>query len=220
MSDLKKFRFYKHYKNMPYKWLGEVRHSETLEELVLYETLYENKNGKLWVRPKDMFYEKIELNGEKKFRFEPIEFKIKNLNTLEGADKADFMKVYSKAFEYDPAALQRFEEKLANNLGLLAQIAYDGDAPVGCKVGFKESANIFYSRVGGVIPAYRSLGIASELMRQQHEWCQARGFKTIRTKSRNKFKEMIFLNLEFGFEIVACEKSEKGETKIVFEKKL
>jgi len=62
---------YEHYKGMPYKVHGVVRHSETLEELVLYETLYENKQGKMWVRPKEMFLEYIELKGEKvpRFRF-------------------------------------------------------------------------------------------------------------------------------------------------------
>jgi hypothetical protein len=60
---------YEHYKGMPYKVHGVVRHSETLEELVLYETLYENKNGKMWVRPKEMFLEHIEINGKLTPRF-------------------------------------------------------------------------------------------------------------------------------------------------------
>lgn len=62
---------YEHYKGMRYKVHGVVKHSETLEELVLYETLYENKHGKMWVRPKEMFLEYIELKGEQvpRFRF-------------------------------------------------------------------------------------------------------------------------------------------------------
>ena len=59
---------YQHYKGMKYKLLNVVRHSETLEELVLYETLYENKLGKLWVRPKDMFVEHLP-NGTPRFRY-------------------------------------------------------------------------------------------------------------------------------------------------------
>lgn len=43
-SELK---LYRHYKNKPYKYLGPVRHSETLENLVLYESLYENELGPL-----------------------------------------------------------------------------------------------------------------------------------------------------------------------------
>lgn len=61
---------YKHYKGGFYKVLGIVKHSETLEDLVLYETLYENPKSKLWVRPLKMFSEKIELNGKMVSRFE------------------------------------------------------------------------------------------------------------------------------------------------------
>lgn len=48
---------YRHYKGKDYKVHGVVRHSETLEELVLYEPLYHNEEfpGELRVRPKEMF---------------------------------------------------------------------------------------------------------------------------------------------------------------------
>lgn len=54
---------YEHYKGKRYRVHGVVRHSETLEELVLYETLHANDLGKMWVRPKTMFLESVEING-------------------------------------------------------------------------------------------------------------------------------------------------------------
>lgn len=62
---------YEHYKGMPYKVHGIVLHSETLEELVLYETLYDNPSGKMWVRPKKMFLESVVIDGKSvpRFRF-------------------------------------------------------------------------------------------------------------------------------------------------------
>lgn len=69
-SDLK--GFYKHYKGNMYRVLDIIHHSETLEELVLYEALYENPIGKLWVRPKEMFFGKIIHEGIVKDRFEFI----------------------------------------------------------------------------------------------------------------------------------------------------
>ena len=62
--------YYRHYKNKYYNVLGVANHSETLEELVLYQALYGDQ--KLWVRPKDMFLETIVINGETKPRFEYI----------------------------------------------------------------------------------------------------------------------------------------------------
>lgn len=54
-----KYGRYKHYKGMEYQVLGVARHSETEEELVVYRPLY--GKGELWVRPLDMFMEKIEM---------------------------------------------------------------------------------------------------------------------------------------------------------------
>lgn len=61
---------YRHYKGNDYEVVGVVRHSETLEPLVLYRPLY-NDSG-LWVRPYAMFFEDIEVNGRLVPRFAPV----------------------------------------------------------------------------------------------------------------------------------------------------
>ena len=62
---------YEHFKGKKYRVLGIAKHSETFEEMVVYETLYKNPRSKLWVRPLKMFLEKVEVNGKKvpRFRF-------------------------------------------------------------------------------------------------------------------------------------------------------
>ena len=63
---------YQHYKGKLYEVIGIARHSETLEEFVVYRALYNiKKYGKdsLWIRPKSMFLEKVEINGKKIPRF-------------------------------------------------------------------------------------------------------------------------------------------------------
>lgn len=58
---------YRHYKGGEYEVVGVVRHSETLEVLVLYRPLYGDTG--LWVRPYDMFFEQIEVDGRMQPRF-------------------------------------------------------------------------------------------------------------------------------------------------------
>lgn len=73
--DLKIGGLYVHYKNKRYKVTGVARHSETLEEMVIYEALYPNDLGKVWVRPKKMFLETVsagEYRGPR-FRLEESE---------------------------------------------------------------------------------------------------------------------------------------------------
>lgn len=62
---------YRHYKGNEYTVLGLARHSETLEELVVYRQEYGDHG--LWVRPASMFLETVELEGKKVPRFRPIE---------------------------------------------------------------------------------------------------------------------------------------------------
>lgn len=58
---------YKHYKGKQYEVIGLARHSETLEELVIYKALYNSKefgDNAIWARPKSMFLETVTINGK------------------------------------------------------------------------------------------------------------------------------------------------------------
>ena len=59
---------YKHFKGNEYELLGVAKHSETLEEYVIYRALYGDKG--LWIRPKEMFFEKVTRDGKTFNRFE------------------------------------------------------------------------------------------------------------------------------------------------------
>lgn len=63
---------YKHFKNKNYRVLGVARHSETLEDFVVYKCLHKNKLSKMWVRPLKMFIGKVEINGKKVPRFKYV----------------------------------------------------------------------------------------------------------------------------------------------------
>ena len=62
---------YRHYKGNEYTVLGVARHSETLEELVVYRQEY-GEYG-LWVRPAAMFSETVTVAGQPVPRFQLIE---------------------------------------------------------------------------------------------------------------------------------------------------
>lgn len=61
---------YRHYKGNDYTVLGVARHSETLEELVVYRAEYGERG--LWVRPLTMFVEEVEVAGRRVRRFELV----------------------------------------------------------------------------------------------------------------------------------------------------
>lgn len=70
---------YKHFKGDFYQVIGMARHSESLEEMILYRHVNEDPNkdffGEMWVRPATMFLETVERDGKKVPRFEFIKSK-------------------------------------------------------------------------------------------------------------------------------------------------
>ena len=62
---------YRHYKGNLYEVFMTAQHSEKEERLVIYKALYGDKG--MWVRPYEMFVEKVEVEGVSIPRFEKIE---------------------------------------------------------------------------------------------------------------------------------------------------
>jgi hypothetical protein len=62
---------YRHFKGNMYEVIGTAKHSETLEEMVVYRALY--GEGELWVRPAEMWNETVIRDGKTFKRFEYVE---------------------------------------------------------------------------------------------------------------------------------------------------
>ena len=67
MKEIKK-GIYRHYKGGEYEVLEEVKNSEDKSGLIIYRDISDEK--KIWARPKKMFLEEVEVEKEKKPRFE------------------------------------------------------------------------------------------------------------------------------------------------------
>lgn len=65
---------YTHYKGKEYEVIGMAKHSETLEDMVVYRQLY-GEYG-LWVRPASMWNEVVNVDGEDRKRFEFQSFQL------------------------------------------------------------------------------------------------------------------------------------------------
>ncbi len=60
---------YRHFKGKTIEVIGTGKHSETLEEMVVYK----EEDGNIWIRPKRMFLEKMKVGGKETQRFEFLE---------------------------------------------------------------------------------------------------------------------------------------------------
>jgi len=113
MKEIKK-GIYRHYKGGEYRILNEALNTENKEAVVVYQDL-KDKN-KIWVRPRSMFLEEVEIKGEKRPRFEflrddeiePWEHQCKraladyqNLLKQSAKDKEEFAKYALSDFLFD-----------------------------------------------------------------------------------------------------------------------
>ncbi|MFD3445870.1 GNAT family N-acetyltransferase [Microbacteriaceae bacterium 4G12] len=127
------------------------------------------------------------------------------------------LSLHNQIFHTSSASLLA-EIQVKTNFLLL--LAIDHHTVVGYKIGYRKKQHCFYSWLGAVHPNYRGKGIASHLMEMQHDWCVKHHYQVIQTKTKNKWRNMLILNLKHGFDIIGTYTDEKGEPKIILEKRL
>ncbi|WP_404458612.1 GNAT family N-acetyltransferase [Oceanobacillus kapialis] len=109
---------------------------------------------------------------------------------------------------------------MASKPPLLIVIAMDDESVIGYKIGYELDENKFYSWLGGVNPKYRNRGIASSLMKEQHQYLEENEYKIVQTKTMNRWRGMLVLNIKNGFDVIETYTDDKGRHKIVLEKEL
>jgi GNAT superfamily N-acetyltransferase len=211
-------KLYRHYKNKPYSFTGLARHSETGEEMVIYETRYESPGGRIWVRPSAMFFEPVALDGRSVPRFQEIPLELKTFTEISNAE-ADIIGTIGREM-IEGWDQEDVLSRLGNAPKVYLQLAYVEGECAGFKLGYEKSNSEFYSWLGGVRTQFRGLGIASDLMRAQHDWCRRQEYQKVSTKTKNRYREMLILNVKHGFDVVGTEVSEGGEIKIAMVKNL
>jgi GNAT superfamily N-acetyltransferase len=170
-----------------------------------------------------MFFEKINTEGQSRPRFESVNFKYviyKNLDSQTTQDLMLLAKSYFTDFNESDLSTRLSDKKNILFLLVFAPVKDSDSKLVGFKIGFEKTDDTYYSWLGAVARDYKNLGIARELIKQQVMWCETMGYKFLETKTTNKWKEMLMLNLKSGFEITGTEFDSKKELKISLRKKI
>ncbi|WP_250433758.1 GNAT family N-acetyltransferase [Hanstruepera flava] len=113
-----------------------------------------------------------------------------------------------------------FKERIQTQTHVFSVLAFSNDELIGFKIGYPKNMETFYSWIGGVKQKYRNQGIGKELAQLQEIHAKETGYKILQTKSMNRFKPMMILNLKNGFNITKVYTNEKRQAKIIFEKNL
>ena len=105
----------------------------------------------------------------------------------------------SKIPEFNsPYKIEEYKKRCAGKY--LALIAKIDNQSVGFKIGYDRfNDGRFYSWMGGVLPKFRRMGVASSLANFQEKWADENGFSSIILKTRQKHDGMITFSLNRGF---------------------
>lgn len=139
---------------------------------------------------------------------------------LDKAAQSSLFALYAAIFQAKPS--EKMRKKLAEkeDLTLWVILSPENAAWIACKLGYRDDDGAYYSWMGGVAPEWRGRGYGRALMEAQHQWCREKGYIRVRTKTLNRWRNMLILNIKCGFDITALEQTERGEVKIVLEKSL
>ena len=130
----------------------------------------------------------------------------------------ELLNLYNQLFE--DADLEFFKTRFTTQANICSVLAFKKTQLIGFKIGYPVENNTFYSWIGGVNSEFRNIGIGKQLATLQENYAIQKGFSVLKTKSMNRFKPMMILNLKNGFSITKVYTNTKGQTKIVFEKQL
>lgn len=112
------------------------------------------------------------------------------------------------------------KEKVNGKGACIVTYAIKDHAILGYKIGYPENDKRFYSWLGCVSPAARGKGVGRSLMDAQHQYCRKAGFTHVTTKTMNKWRNMLLLNIKSGFDVTGVSQDTKGELKIHLAKAL
>lgn len=132
------------------------------------------------------------------------------LNLVENIEKqvSEFKKPYTKS---------KYLSRLKNRKYSIF-FAIENNKEIGYAVSYGKGDK-FYIWTIAVMEEYREKGVAKELLEKSMEAGKELGYNKVYLKTRNTFKNMIFLALKFGFKIVNLTKKENEDENVIWMEK-
>lgn len=118
-----------------------------------------------------------------------------------------------------PYSLAEIEQRLSTKKALLQLVYVEGELS-GFKLGYALTEDVFYSWLGGILPDFRKLGLARELLANQEAWVKQHGYHAIEVKTRNCFPAMLNMLISNSYQITTLEQQDEdlSQTRLYLKK--
>jgi GNAT superfamily N-acetyltransferase len=142
------------------------------------------------------------------------------VDIIDQEDMPVLVDLYNQIFR-PPRNLDSFDRRFLGRHNVLRLVARVGREPVGFFLGFELKPTVFFAWFYGVLPSYRRLGIASQLMEAVHDWARDQDYEAIRFECHNQHRPMLHLAIAKEYDIVGMRwDPDRGENLVIFEKAL
>lgn len=140
--------------------------------------------------------------------------------TVQKVGLGEFLQCLAKLPDFYELPTIEEIRKRVGDAEILSLVAVHDNELVGCKLGYSLDGDSFYSWLGGVLPDFRRLGVARQLMRFQEDWVNANGYTHLRVKSMNHYPNMLRFLISEGYQIVDLEPGSPEKLKVHFQKQI
>jgi ribosomal protein S18 acetylase RimI-like enzyme len=212
-------KLFRHYKDKPYRFLGVAKHSETLEDMVIYKCRYDNPLGKLWVRPKGMFFENVKVGEKQVRRFAeiPLHIECRKFTSVNQGARILRESLGESTFK----KLQITYEQLSKKHPLFHLVTGSVENKgVAYSLGYANDHKIFQLWTSHVSAKFQGLGFERDLLQAQLDACRKQGYVSAQTRIRAKDTQKIVVFLRAEFEITGILKGEDGVIDILLNNQL
>jgi GNAT superfamily N-acetyltransferase len=142
------------------------------------------------------------------------------ITVVEGYPEAEIAELSQLFRVINDADFEIMDAQLKKKERILACFAFFESHMVGYKIGFEQRPRYFESWIGGVHPEHRGKGIATALMKAQHDWCRSSDYTIITTICAGDNQPMLMANLTSGFEICGTFFDRRTTLKVTLQKML
>lgn len=117
--------------------------------------------------------------------------------------------------------IEFFRRRYLGRYNELLLIASLDERPVGFFLGFELKPSVYFSWLFGVLPEFRRVGVASQLMDAVHHWVAEHGYASIRLECQNQHRPIMHMAIAQGYDITGIRwDPDRGHNLVIFEKSL
>lgn len=127
---------------------------------------------------------------------------IKSVTDITPAQLGVVMELMQQLPEFDQEpAYAELKQRLYDKQSLL-MLCYVGEQVAGFQLGYALDSARYYCWLGGVLPGFRGLGLAQQMLTEQEQWAVPQGYKAIQIKTCNRFKALLRLLIKNDYQVI------------------